>query len=533
MVAKLSLNSAAFGKGLKRGAKSVGGFAKKVGMAAAKLAAAGAALGAAGGAGLVAMTRRSLASIDALGKMSDQLGIATEQLTAFQHAANITGVEQSSLSKGLQRLVRMSGELSAGSAEGKKAFDLLGMSAADLEGQLPSETLREVSERIKNMGTSQEQAAAAAALFGRQGIEMLNFLKLGREGMDAMAAESDRLGLSITRIEAAQIEQANDAMTRVRAVFQGFANQVTIKVAPVIEHLATKFHEWMEAAGGGAMVVTKAMGPVVTALGWVGNAVRAVQIAWKLLQMGATAVIGGLIFSIQKLAEGIIWVSNKLGIATAGMEEFAMTMKFAQEGLKEDLQGLVDETDALVNQDWPSTKAQKFFDDINAASKMTAETTVKNLKKIPEAMEQAVPSTEKVTKVLDQLTEKLVALKFTERQRTISDLIKEGANPDQIKKAIRLLDQIEHAQGVKRAQEFLKRQQKSEPVEIRAGEAALRGSTSEFTARLSGIRALQGGKKQEKDIEKIKEFSEEQLAEARKLNDKLANQGTIAVVDSI
>jgi hypothetical protein len=67
----------------------------------AKWGAAGTVAGAAIIAGIVNSSRKS---IDVLAKKSDQLGIATEKLAAFQHLGELTGVSTTSMNSSLERM---------------------------------------------------------------------------------------------------------------------------------------------------------------------------------------------------------------------------------------------------------------------------------------------------------------------------------------------------------------------------------------------------------------------------------------------
>ena len=84
-----------FSKSMKRGRRDLGTF-RTAALSVRRtvrtmgIAIAGAAV--AGGVALAAMTRRSMATVDSTAKLSDVLGISTEELVRLRHAADLSGI---------------------------------------------------------------------------------------------------------------------------------------------------------------------------------------------------------------------------------------------------------------------------------------------------------------------------------------------------------------------------------------------------------------------------------------------------------
>jgi hypothetical protein len=107
-----------------------------------------------------------------------------------------------------------------------------------------------VADQINRLGTQAEKAAAANYLFGRSGQSLLNLFSQGSEGIAAFQREAEKLGLTYSRLDAAKIEAANDAMTRLKGAGRGLITQTTIELAPAIEAVATALTESMIASDG-------------------------------------------------------------------------------------------------------------------------------------------------------------------------------------------------------------------------------------------------------------------------------------------
>ena len=78
-------------------------------------------------------------------------------------------------------------------------------------------------------------------VFGKSGQGLLPLLSSGAAGLGAMQAEAAALGLSFSRLDAAKVEEANDAISRVKAVFVGLARSAVISLAPSLQSAAEGF----------------------------------------------------------------------------------------------------------------------------------------------------------------------------------------------------------------------------------------------------------------------------------------------------
>ena len=80
LVATLTANTTPFSKGMKRGQRSTKGFAASMARTTKLVVAFGAALASVAIVGISRVVRGQLELLDATGKLSDRLGIATEDL---------------------------------------------------------------------------------------------------------------------------------------------------------------------------------------------------------------------------------------------------------------------------------------------------------------------------------------------------------------------------------------------------------------------------------------------------------------------
>ena len=220
---------------------------KSVNQAAGRLAASAAKIGVAfataGVAAAAALTKMQMSNIDSLAKTADKIGVTTEALGGLRHAAELTGVGSDTLDMAMQRLTRRVSEAANGTGEAKNALIELGINAANLE-KLPLDVQMEViADAMGDVKSQSDKVRLAMKLFDSEGVSLVNTLASGSTGLQQMAKEADTLGITVSRVDAAKIEMANDAVTKSKGVFTGLGNQLATAFAPIIQGVSTDFHQ--------------------------------------------------------------------------------------------------------------------------------------------------------------------------------------------------------------------------------------------------------------------------------------------------
>lgn len=232
----LGIDSAQFTAGLTKATTGLDRFGRmaKIGLAAVATAAASA------GAALSYAVKGAIDHADELSKTAQRVGVTTEALSRLEWAAKLSDVSLGQLATGMQRLSRNMLDVSqGGGAQAATAFEALGIAVKDAGGNLRSsdEVFADVAEKFAAMPDGVEKTALAMQLFGRAGAEMIPLLNAGREGLAAMAEESDRLGNTISGNTGRAAEAFNDSLTRIQAVMGGVVNRIMEAVLPSLNNL--------------------------------------------------------------------------------------------------------------------------------------------------------------------------------------------------------------------------------------------------------------------------------------------------------
>ena len=181
---------------------------------------------------LTAAVAKSTAEIDKLAKTAQTIGITTEALASLRHAANLTGVDTTTLDNSLRKMTIRISEAASGSGEAVKVLNELGLSAAQLKGMAPEKQFAEIASKIGEVRNHSDKVRIATKLFEEEGAKLVNTLNLGKRGLAETAREAEKLGLAISAEDAAKVEHLADAWDRFKKATGATSNRLTIAIAP-------------------------------------------------------------------------------------------------------------------------------------------------------------------------------------------------------------------------------------------------------------------------------------------------------------
>jgi hypothetical protein len=270
----LGIDSAQFSAGLKSSQASLAKFGKSVAVGFSAVATAAAAAGAAMGLAV----KGAIDSADALSKAAQKVGVTTEALSRLKYAADFSDVSLEQLTSGLGRLSKSMLDVAGGSqGPAATAFKALGIAVTDASGKLRSSdaVFSDIAGRFAQMEDGSTKTALAISLFGKAGAEMIPLLNAGKDGLAAMAAESDALGLTIGTRTGKAAEQFNDTLTKIGKIMGGVVNQVMEAALPALQSLANALasSEFAAAAEWLAVTLVGAFDAVVQAVVATTNAI--------------------------------------------------------------------------------------------------------------------------------------------------------------------------------------------------------------------------------------------------------------------
>jgi hypothetical protein len=167
----------------------------------------------------------------ALGLVGERTGMTVEMLSQLAPSLDDCGTSMETLEKSVGKMQLNLSEAASGGKEARAAFAALGLSVADLEGMDTDERFLAVADAISQIPDQATKAAAAVAVFGKSGREMLPLLNLGAEGIGAQRARNQWLVGSATGESVAKASALADAWDHLKDVLAKLPKQAVASMA--------------------------------------------------------------------------------------------------------------------------------------------------------------------------------------------------------------------------------------------------------------------------------------------------------------
>ena len=324
LAAILTAKDVGFSAGLKKASSDLSRFGGVMQGVAAGVGIGLASMAARAATALGGVIPHQMEAIDASAKLADTLGISTEALAGLQHAANLSGVSGELLTDSIGKMERVIGEAVNGSKTAQDAIGALGLDFYQLATQKPEQTFAQIADALNAIANPSQRAAAAQEIFGRSAKELMPLLREGSVGLGAMSAEAEKLGLSMSRVDAAKVEQANDALTKVQGLLTGLLNTLVVEISPYITKAAEDFIAWGTSGGNASKMVVSAVSQVLKGVAFLADTIDVVRIGWIYFKSAGQSALGAMLKPITTVAESLGKLNDMLGISgTAAGKAFS------------------------------------------------------------------------------------------------------------------------------------------------------------------------------------------------------------------
>lgn len=353
-------------------------------------------------------------SVESTSNLSRELGISFEQLSQLQLAAKLSGSSTDDLARAFTKAQVTITKAAAGGKEAVQALSAIGLSAADFQGLSSSEQFTLIANAISGITDPAQRAAAAVAIFGKSGAELLPvFRELGGN----LGQAQELLAKFNGGISAAQAEQVNaigDAFDKVGAAIQIVATQALAALSPALTQASNEFITFLasldiaavaqtasaaiEALAGGlqlAYSVASVLSPIAGALAkfiqFIGDnsqgaaiglaAAAGALVAYQVACVASTIATVGLGTAIRTLlaSTGIGALVVGLGLLAGAAIEYAVSSKSAADAAGTSTASIQQQTEAATAEskrlaaETAATIKQSFGAAEDAATKAAAE----------------------------------------------------------------------------------------------------------------------------------------------------------------
>lgn len=186
--------------------------------------------------GLAAIVKQAIDAGDELFNLQAKTGVAASALIGIGNAAKLADVDMATLGKGLTKLNVNLVKAAEGNEDLGRKFDALGVAVKTADGQVvPAEkALKQIADRFADMPDGAQKAAAAVAIFGKSGADLIPLLNEG-------AAAMDKFTYKVGEDFAARSDLFNDTITELGIRTQGFGAELTDALLPSLQSILEVF----------------------------------------------------------------------------------------------------------------------------------------------------------------------------------------------------------------------------------------------------------------------------------------------------
>lgn len=402
LTAFLNADTTKFDKGMKRAGKSMKSFGKAVKLGTAASAAAVGVVGVA----LGALAKRQAGVIDETAKLSNALGVNIREFQALALAGSEAGITQDQLGNMITKSQRSIVEASRGLETYARSFVTLGLNVDELMTMRPDQQFDAIAVALSEIESPTLRTATALEIFGRSGRQVINMLDGYVENVQAAREFNDKWGISLSRIDASKVEEANDTFARVGQAVAGLGNQIAVYLAPLVTHVSNLFLEGGFDAETFGNAIKSAMSVAGKAIDIVRMAVLGLKALMTEFSLAVDLAILDASTSLFKFGELIARVPGFKEMGDSLKDGMLTLNEAAQMSASSNIQKLKDLNAEASKFETMAKKIEKIQSEANArAEARGAGNENKDALDLNDILDDKADKTDKVTKATEKMTD--------------------------------------------------------------------------------------------------------------------------------
>jgi hypothetical protein len=487
---------------------------------------------------LIAGLKSAGAEVVNLAKDADKLSVSTEALSRLRFAAKQTGVDAETLSHAMLKLQENVGKAAAEGGEAAAKIQALGLNVRQLANESPDQQFKDIAQAISLIQNPSQRAAAEVALFGKAGAELKPLLEQGAAGLATMSAEADRLGITVSSVDAESTLRASKAVDKLSDAISGIGQHIAIGLAPYIEDVANRMVAWAETGNH----VQKILNGALEAISY---GAAAVIDLWKIGEsvletLGGVglAALSGLVAGFDLLYKAGSYVINKLFGTDIDTTRFDKTVQHLAD-MSANLFKSAGKNMADVFAGDTAAQVLQYFDSVQQKAQQVSAEAVKAHEALGHGLipDEAGENLKKIKETLAALHKEVDDFGLSEGAKKLAELKHLGASDSQIQEATILsntLEQLKQQADVQKELAELQKQARQAGLDEGAkkvDDLQSKGATGEqiaeakrYQAQIEAVtQAKQRAKQLDEEAKKAREDSltpmQKEQAELQKLRE--------------
>lgn len=244
------------------GLSKVGSFAGKAVMALGTSAVAAAG-------GLAASSVSAASYADDMLTMSTVTGMSTENLQAYNYAAELVDVSMEDLTKSMSKNIKSMSNAAKGSKEYELAYQKLGVSVKNSDGSLrdSEKVYWEAIDALGKVSNETERDAIAMQLFGKSAQDLNPLIAQGSAGIKELTKEAKDMGAVMSDESLQSLGEFDDSIQRLKGGASAAKNAIGTALLPALKVISGEgvsligdFSKGINAANGDTAKIGQVIG---------------------------------------------------------------------------------------------------------------------------------------------------------------------------------------------------------------------------------------------------------------------------------
>lgn len=189
--------------------------------------------------GLVSATISTAENAKELKTLSQQTGLTVEQLQELEYTSAALGIEEDEVQDKMKDLTSAMRDARDGSEDTKKAFDRLGISVTERNGELRSagDVFYEVIDALGGIKNATERDAVAMQIFGEEAQKLNPLIYAGQEALQRYAEEANNLGYVMDTETVDKFSELQTEMEKLSKQSEASKNSFAVALLPILTEL--------------------------------------------------------------------------------------------------------------------------------------------------------------------------------------------------------------------------------------------------------------------------------------------------------
>ena len=452
-----------------------------------------AAAGAAGVAIGAALVSRAANAIDAQAKLAQQLNTTSASLAAVERAGELSGIGMEKIASASRAVTTRLGQAAAGTGPAIDGLNRLGLSASELAALPLDQRINAINSRIRETIPASQQAAVAAQFFGEEAGTAI--LTLSGDTLAQARRETELFGLALTDVDAAKVEQANDAMSTFGMAADGIIQQMTVQLAPVLKAIADEFVSATDEAGGFSNIAIDAFAAVVDGAAFVTDAIDGIRRVALIVADGLIAGFEKIRQKIMEVAAAILEGASK--IPGVDYSEAAASLRDYAEESKNIVDQAMSNIDETISQPMAGDELRQFVENAREAGQAAAEAAVEARDAVSGASTDGDAENPEQERMREQLNKRIEAIREANMTELELLMSKHAAENEEIARALEqnLLTEnewfeISKETKARQEEELTEIERRASDERRRAAEEEARAKQQIMSSAFSGLTTL-------------------------------------------